>query len=237
MRGVRGDARDHALEGQRPAWAQTESKPVGSGIEAGVEGGVALQGGEGAEAAVLLGGDRHEDDLGLRAAGARHLGQRVQAAAAAPLHVDAAAAVQPAVLHGAPTTARGARAPCPRGRRRRARRWPGDRRQDCRRRSTVSPHSSSRGASSPGWSRARAAPARSCSCRIGAQAEGLGERGEPLEDAALVAGDARDLHERGRVGGQRPRVDHGVASSVARLGLLGGHASASAAPALVSARA
>ena len=51
--------------------------------------------------------------------------------------------------------------------------------------------------------------------QVGPQAEGLGERGEPLEDAALVAGDARDLHERGRVGGQRPRVDHGAASSVA----------------------
>ena len=45
--------------------------------------------------------------------------------------------------------------------------------------------------------------------------ERLGERGEPLEDAALVAGDARNLHERGRVGGQHPCVDHGVASSVA----------------------
>ena len=51
--------------------------------------------------------------------------------------------------------------------------------------------------------------------QVGPQAERLGERGEPFEDAALVAGDARDLHERGRVGGQRPRVDHGVASSVA----------------------
>ena len=51
--------------------------------------------------------------------------------------------------------------------------------------------------------------------QVGPQAEGLGERGEPLEDAALVAGDARDLHERGRVSGQRPRVDHGAASSVA----------------------
>ena len=39
--------------------------------------------------------------------------------------------------------------------------------------------------------------------------------GAPLEHAALVTGHARDLHERGRVGGQRPRVDHGAASSVA----------------------
>ena len=51
--------------------------------------------------------------------------------------------------------------------------------------------------------------------QVGPQAERLGERGEPFQDAALVAGDARDLHERGRVGSQRPCVDHGAASSVA----------------------
>jgi hypothetical protein len=51
--------------------------------------------------------------------------------------------------------------------------------------------------------------------QVGAQTEAVGELGEPLERGPLVAGRAGDLHERRRVGGQRSRVDHGVASSAA----------------------
>ena len=49
--------------------------------------------------------------------------------------------------------------------------------------------------------------------QVRAQAEPVGQLGQPLQRGALVARRARDLHERGRIAGQRSRVDHGVASS------------------------
>jgi hypothetical protein len=95
VRRVRRHSRHDALEGQR-ARLRADDVEVGRlRDQAGVERGVALQRGEGAEAAVLLGGDRGEHDL---RAGAVERGERVQRGDDRALHIDAAAAVQPAVL-------------------------------------------------------------------------------------------------------------------------------------------
>ncbi len=89
---------------------------------------------------------------------------------------------------------------------------------------TVSPHSSLRGASSPGWPGSARSAARSWRCRSAAQPQGRRQLAEALERRPLVAGDAGHLDERGGVAGERGGVDpverrrqaHGVASSCGR---------------------
>ena len=59
----------------------------------------------------------------------------------------------------------------------------------------VRPHSSSRGASSPGWPGSARSAARSCWCRSASRPYAAARSREPLERRALVAGDARDAQE------------------------------------------
>ena len=73
--------------------------------------------------------------------------------------------------------------------------------------------------------------------QIGAQPQPFGELREQLQRGALVPGDAGHPDERGRIAGNGPRIDHGVASSA-----VGSDASSAAMAcirrtALVSARA
>jgi hypothetical protein len=97
--GVRGAARDHVPEGERTGLRAHDVEGGRLGDQRRVEGAVALERGERAEAAVLLGGDALEDDS--RPAGAAQGGQRVQRGDDGALHVDRAAAVQAAVLEHA----------------------------------------------------------------------------------------------------------------------------------------
>ena len=97
QRGVGGAAAHGGAEGQRAGLRAHDLEVRRLGDQAGVEGGVALERGERAEPAVLLGGDREQHDLGVDAARLQ-LGQRVQRRDDAALHVDRPAAVDVAVL-------------------------------------------------------------------------------------------------------------------------------------------
>ena len=80
---------------------------------------------------------------------------------------------------------------------------------------TVRPHSSARGASSPGCPGCARSAARSCDVQLGREPVAGGQLAEPLEHGALVAGHARDPHERRRVVGEGVAVDHAGVANVA----------------------
>ena len=204
----------HALEGQRAGLRADDVEARRLGDQARVERGVALERGERAEAAVLLGGHRHEHDVGRRAAGAGHLGQRVQRRDHRALHVDAAAPVQPAVLQRARP-----RAVAPRRRPRRddvdvaAERQSRPARRG-RRPSTVRPHSSPRARLLAGMVGVRPQRREVVLVQVGAQAErrrrarprrSSAARSSPVALGTCTSAAASPASARG--------VDHGVASS------------------------
>ena len=106
-----------------PACAQTRSSPVGSGIRHAPKRVVALEGGERAQPAVLLGGDGDEHDVAVRRAPARAPPARAARRRRRPSCRRCRAPTR-SPRRCAPTTGRRATAPCPRGRRRRGRRGP-----------------------------------------------------------------------------------------------------------------
>ena len=97
LRRVRGHAGDHALDGERPALGAHRLEPRRLGDQARRVLAVALELGEAALAAVLLGGDAMQHDLASRWGGC----ESMDGGDDAGLHVEAAAAVDAAVLDGA----------------------------------------------------------------------------------------------------------------------------------------
>ena len=206
VRGVCGAAGHHAPEGERPRLRADDVEAGRLGDQRRVERRVALQLRERPEPAVLLGGDALQHDLRRRRR--RPCAPPPARAARPPPRPSCRrrrgrAAGRP---RARPTTARDATARCPARRRRRAR--SGTAAAARRPRSVaVSPHSSSRGASSPGWSGCARRAARSCACRSVARPRRGGQPGQRLEHRPLVPGDARDAQDRGRVAGERGGID------------------------------
>jgi hypothetical protein len=215
---VRGHARHHPLEGQRAGLRADDVEARRLGDQAPIEGGVALQRGEGAEPAVLLGADGHEHELLPRPAGGGHGGQRVQGRDDRALHVHAAAAVEHPVGHGA--RPRSAVAPF---------RAAGRDDVDVPAHRQPPRPAAGHGDGQPPEFVARRLLAgvvgmpsqrgEIVAMEVGPQAQPAGQLAEALERGALVAGRAGDLDERGGVARQRRRVEggerllHGAASS------------------------
>ena len=208
--GVRRAAGDHAAEGQRARLGADDAPAGRLGDQGGVEGGVALELGERAEAAVLLGAHALHDDLRVLA-GDR--GGRVQHRDDGRLHVDRAAAVQDAVLDRAAP-----RAVAPRGRAgvddvdvaveadppgRAAGQRRGQPPQLVARRLL------------PRVARMRAQGGEVVRVQVGPQPEPLRGAREQLEHRALAAGDARHPDRGGGVAGERVGIQahSGVAAS------------------------
>ena len=137
-----------------------------------------------------------------RSPASRSAASACSAATTAALHVDRAAAVHVGRPRSRPTTGRARHGSLPGAddvdvavERDRPGRVPGS--------VTVSPSSSSRGASSPGWSGVGAQRGEVVLVQLGVEPERGGQLAEPLERRALVAGDARHLDQRGGVAGER----------------------------------
>ena len=191
-----------------PACAQTTSKPVGSGISAGVEGRVALERRERPEPAVLLGGDALQHDLGRRRGAARSAASACSAATTAPFMSTEPRPCSAAVLERArPRPVPPRRRPGPddvdvavertAARRRRPGAWPSG--PTARRAAPPRP-------GGRGWRAQRGEVVR---VQVGLEPARGGQLGERLEHRPLVAGDARDPQDRRRVAGERAGIQGG----------------------------
>ena len=105
--------RDDALERERAGLGADDAQPGRLGQQRGVEAVVALELGEGAEPAVLLGRDAHQDDLGRVGAGALDRRERVQRGDQRRLSCPPRRGRAGGRPRSRPTTARAATAPFP----------------------------------------------------------------------------------------------------------------------------
>jgi hypothetical protein len=205
---VRGDAGDRPREGQRPGLRDRDAEGGRLGDERGVEARVALQRGERAQPAVLLGRHGLHDDPGClagRAAGDRRRGvQRgdhpalhVRRPAPVQLRADDVAAVgraRPRLLAGADDVDVAVEADAPR-----ALAAGGDDRLG-------RDELGARGLLA-GMVGMRAQRGQVVLDHRGLQAPSLGEVGEQLRRRALTPGDAGHAHELGQIVGDRLRID------------------------------
>src|SRR5919199_3758191 len=222
MRGVRGDAVHRPGERQRAGLGADDVEAGRLGDQARIERAVALERGEGPEAAVLLRRHGEQHDFAVWRAAAER-GERVQRGDDRALHVDAAASVYEAVLDRARPRAV---APALRAGRHHVD-VPVDREPRA-----VSARARQRHRQPPQlvarrllarMPRMRAERVEVVAHELGAQAERGGELGQALERRPLLPRDARDAHERRDVARERGGVDaperrlegHGPAQGVA----------------------